>query len=125
MTSPTAQHLNVLSTVYVVEHQPQATLPQNDDWIALVRAPDGGLTVIREARPADSDERWIGFYSGATAHGLDVPGMLAAMVQPLAQAAISVFVASTFHADLVLVPEHSKHQAVTVLREAGHQVSGE
>ncbi|GIH76053.1 hypothetical protein Plo01_24820 [Planobispora longispora] len=122
MSLPTTQHLRIVSPVFVVEQLPHGASP-GDDWVVLVRGPEG-VTVVRAARPVDSGERWIGFYSGATAHGLDVPGMLAAIVKPLAEAAISVFVASTSHADLVLVPERKEQQAVIVLKEAGHQVEG-
>ncbi|MFD8562533.1 ACT domain-containing protein [Streptosporangium canum] len=106
--------------MFVIEHLSHAASPE-DDWIVLVRAPEG-LTVVRTARSLDSGERWIGFYGGATAHGLDVPGMLSALVKPLAEAAIPVFVASTFQADLVLVPQQRRHQAVIALEGAGHQV---
>lgn len=111
-----------MSPMFAIEQLPHAASPE-DDWIVLVRAPEG-LTVVRAVRPLDSGERWIGFYSGATAHGLDVPGMLSAIVKPLAEAAIPVFVASTSRADLVLVPQQRKEQAVIVLEEAGHQVEG-
>jgi uncharacterized protein len=121
MNSPVAQHLGVVPSVFAVEHLPNATFPEDDEWIALVRAPEG-LTVVRETWPTGSGERWIGLYGGANAHGLDVPGMLAAIVGPLAEAEIPVFVASTFHADLVLVPERRVEEAVTVLEEAGHRV---
>jgi hypothetical protein len=47
--------------------------------------------------------------------------VLAAIVRPPAEAAIPVFVASTSHADLVLVPEQREQQAVIALEEAGHQ----
>lgn len=110
-----------MSPAFAVEHLPHEGMPE-DDWLVLVRAPEG-LTVVREARSGDEAEQWIGFYGGATAHGLDIPGMLAAIVKPLAEAAIPVFVASTFHADMVLVPKLRKQQAITVLEEAGHQVS--
>lgn len=116
----TPQHLRIVSPVFIIEHLSHAASPE-DDWIVLVRAPEG-LTVVRTVRPLDSGERWIGFYGGATAHDLDVPGMLSALVKPLAEAAIPVFVASTSHADLVLVPQQRKHQAVIVLEGAGHQV---
>ncbi len=120
MNSPTTQHLRIVSPVFAVEQQPHAASP-GDDWVVLVRGPEG-LTVVRAVRPLESGERWIGFYSGATAHGLDVPGMLAAIVTPLAEAAIPVFVASTSHADLVLVPQQTERQAVIALEEAGHHV---
>ncbi|NUW30637.1 ACT domain-containing protein [Nonomuraea sp. SMC257] len=121
MSSSTAQRLSVVPSAFAVEHLPHATFPEDDEWIALVRAPEG-LTVVREAWPSGSGERWIGLYGGASAHGLDVSGMLAAVVGPLAEAAIPVFVASTFHADLVLVPEPRAAEAVTVLEAAGHRV---
>lgn len=70
----------------------------------MVRAPEG-LTVIREVGSQEPGhvERWTGYY-GDDAHDLDVPGMLAAVIGPLALDGIPVFVTSTFHADLVLVP---------------------
>ncbi|WP_049557421.1 ACT domain-containing protein [Nonomuraea sp. SBT364] len=123
MNPITTQRLRIVSPEFVLEQLPHAASPE-DDWIVLVRAPEG-LTVVRAVRPLESGERWIGFYSGDTAHDLDVPGMLAAIVRPLAEAAIPVFVASTFDADLVLVPVQRKQQAVVVLEEAGHQVQSE
>jgi hypothetical protein len=121
MSSAVSQHLGVVPSVFAIEHLPHATFPEDDEWIALVRAPEG-LTVVRETWPTGSGERWIGLYGGATAHNLDVAGMLAAIVGPLADAEIPVFVASTFHADLVLVPEPRIKEAITVLEEAGHRV---
>ncbi|RFS81023.1 ACT domain-containing protein [Actinomadura spongiicola] len=116
----TAQRLHIVPSQFVVEHLPNVTLPEDDEWIALVRAPEG-LTVIRDASPFTEAERWVGLY-GDTAHGIDTPGMLAAIVGPLADAGVSVFVASTYHADLVLVPEHRLKDATTALRNAGHRV---
>ncbi|MGW0478848.1 ACT domain-containing protein [Nonomuraea sp. NPDC003214] len=120
MNAPTAQRLRIVSPVFVIERLPHPASP-GDDWVVLVRGPEG-LTVVRAAEPLEPGERWIGFYGGATAHGLDVPGMLAAVVRPLAEAAVPVFVASTFDADLVLVPERSEREAVIALEEAGHHV---
>jgi hypothetical protein len=48
--------------------------------------------------------------------------MLAALVGPLAQAKVPVFVASTMQADLVLVPFERLGEAVDVLRAAGQEV---
>ncbi|MGH3387374.1 MAG: ACT domain-containing protein [Actinomadura sp.] len=105
---------------------PDATFPEDDEWIALVRAPEG-LTVIREAWGQDAGQRWVGFYGDdahGNAHGFDLPGMLAAVVAPLAAAEVPVFVASTFHADLVLVPMERHRDAVTALEDAGHEIVG-
>ncbi|MFD0682866.1 ACT domain-containing protein [Actinomadura fibrosa] len=117
-----AQRLHIVPSRFLVEHLPNATFPEDDEWIALVRAPEG-LTVVREASPFTEAERWAGFY-GEAGHGLDVPGMLAAIVGPLGEAGVSVFVASTYHADLVLVPEHRLDEAAGVLTDAGHRIVG-
>jgi hypothetical protein len=79
--------------------------------------------VIRRARPTDEPavERWRALYGGATAHGLDLPGVLAALLAPLADAGLAVFVASTYAADLVLVPAARLADAAA-LRTAGHTV---
>jgi uncharacterized protein len=116
-----SQRLAVVSAPFLIEHLPHATLPEDDEWIALVRAPEG-LTVIREAPHYVENDRWFGFYGGAATHGLQKTGMLAALIGPLTEAEIPVFAASTYHADLVLVPEHRLEDAVTALKAAGHEV---
>jgi uncharacterized protein len=118
------QQLHLQPGEYVIDHLPQSTVPPpGADWVALVRAPEG-LTIVR--RPTGTEaafrDRWAGFYGGQTAHGLHLPGMLAAVVNPLAQAAIPVFVTSTYHADLVLVPVERLAEAGETLRQAGHVV---
>lgn len=89
----------------------------------MVRAPEG-LTVIREVGSQEPGhvERWTGYY-GDDAHDLDVPGMLAAVIGPLALDGIPVFVTSTFHADLVLVPYDQERRATAILEASGHQVN--
>jgi hypothetical protein len=64
----------------------------------------------------------VALYGGDTAHGLDAPGMLAALLTPLAAGQVPVFVASTFHADLVLVPSAVVPVAIAALRAAGHVI---
>jgi hypothetical protein len=119
------QRLRVIPGVFAVLHEPgRAAVPDDPSWVAVVRAPEG-LTVLREVRadePAPA-ETWVGFY-GEVAHGLDVPGMLAAVLGPLAEAGVPVFVASTYHADLVLVPRERRREAMAALRAAGHLVVG-
>jgi hypothetical protein len=120
-----SQHLRVQPGEYVIEHLPQDPEPPSAaSWLALIRAPEG-LTIVRSATSSDevAVERWTAFYSGQTAHGLDLPGMLAAVVSPLAQAGLPVFVTSTYHADLVLVPTERVQEAAEVLRQAGHAIS--
>ena len=121
--SDRCQQLRIVPGRYLVEHQPADAAPPSG-WVAQVRAPEG-LTVIREVvdRDAETGEFWTALYGGESAHGLDLPGMLAALLEPLAEAAVPVFVASTFHADLVFVPEHAADRAVDALRAAGHTVT--
>jgi uncharacterized protein len=117
-----SQRLAVVPTPFLVDHLPHVTLPEDDEWIALVRAPEG-LTVIREAPHYVENDRWFGFYGEETAHQPPKTGMLAALVGPLSDAGIPLFATSTYHADLVLVPEHRLGDAVTVLKAAGHEVT--
>jgi hypothetical protein len=51
-----------------------------------------------------------------------VPGILASVLQPLANAGIGIFATSTFSTDYVLVKAIDHEQATTVLRAAGHEV---
>ncbi|MFI5782989.1 ACT domain-containing protein [Nocardia sp. NPDC051570] len=116
-----SQRLRIVPSQFVVEHLPNSTFPEDDEWIALVRAPEG-LTAIREAPAWAEGEIWKGFYSDG-AHNLHQPGMLAAVIGPLSEAGVPVFVASTYHADLVLVPAHRVEEATVALRDAGHRIA--
>jgi hypothetical protein len=117
-----ALRLTVLPTVFAVEHLADHRHPRDDSWHALVRTPEG-LTVISEASgQTAAADRWTGIYDADAGHGLDVPGLLASVVQPLAESAVPVFVASTYQADLVLVPEPQRDRALTALLAAGHEI---
>ncbi|MGV9661553.1 ACT domain-containing protein [Nocardia niigatensis] len=116
-----SQRLRIVPSQFAVDHLPNSTFPEDDEWIALVRAPEG-LTVIREAPAWAEGEIWKGFY-GVDAGSLNAPGTLAALIGPLAESSIPVFVASTFHADLVLVPAHRLEEASSALRDAGHRIA--
>lgn len=119
-----ALRLRILGPVFALEHRADLREPGDRNWYALVRAPEG-LTVIREADQATPEEkRWTGLYDADAGHGLDVPGLLAAVITPLAGVGVPVFVASTYHADLVLVPRSLRQRAYAALRGAGHQVLG-
>ncbi|MEU1402874.1 GNAT family N-acetyltransferase [Streptomyces sp. NPDC005728] len=116
--------LRILEPVFALEHRADRREPGDESWHAMVQAPEG-LTVIGEAGPGTPEaERWIGLYDADAGHGLDVPGLLAAVVSPLAGAAVPVFVASTYHADMVLVPRSLRHEACAALRDAGHEILG-
>lgn len=118
--APPVQPLRLLPGVLVVEQGADAA-SVGDDWIALVRAPDG-LTVVRRGRPEEAPaEPWRAFH-GEAAHGLDLPGMLLAVIRPLSEAGVPVFVASTFDADLVLVPADRVDEAAGLLTGVGHEI---
>jgi uncharacterized protein len=55
-------------------------------------------------------------------HDPETTGMLSAIVAPLADGGTPVMVASTFHADLVLVPVETLDDAISALHAAGHRV---
>lgn len=164
---PAAQVLHVLDGTFTVERAITGT-PPDDDWIALVRAPEG-LTVVRrvadglgngggeseqggggngdgdgeseqgggasgaggrdlsdgggDAARSDTEDSWRAFY-GDAAHGLDLPGVLLAVVRPLSENGVPIFVASTYDADLVLVPATQLERARRLLVAAGHEVRG-
>jgi hypothetical protein len=68
---------------------------------------------------------------GWVALGLEGPfpfsmtGVLAAFLEPLAQAKVPIFAISTFDTDYVLVKQEDTQRAVTVLTAAGHrEISG-
>jgi hypothetical protein len=118
------QHLTLLDDEYVVEFVSGESVPFGSDGeLAVVRAPDGTTRVRRAGAGAGERERWVAFYSGGTAHGLDTPGMTVSVVAPLSAAGCPIFVASTATADLVLVPLTQRQLAVDALTAAGHTVA--
>jgi hypothetical protein len=54
--------------------------------------------------------------------GFDEVGVLASVLQPLAQAGIGILAASTFNTDYVLVKAERLEEAIQVLSGAGHSV---
>jgi uncharacterized protein len=50
-------------------------------------------------------------------------GVLASVLQPLADTRISIFAISTFDTDYVLVRSESLNAAISALRAAGHQIA--
>jgi len=111
--------LGTVPSSFLIDHLPGATLPEDDDWIALVRAPEG-LTVVRDAPPWSEAERWTGLY--ATGSGLGSAGRLSSVVSPLAEADVPVLVVSTFHGELVLTPERLEKTVLGALEDAGHRI---
>jgi hypothetical protein len=50
-------------------------------------------------------------------------GVLSSLLQPLADAGVSVFAVSTYDTDYILVKQHQLSQAVVALEQAGHRLT--
>jgi hypothetical protein len=113
------QTLRVLAGRYSIQHVAASDEPVPDaDWLAIVHGPDGRTVIHRD----DAEGTWTALWSGDEPHDPEATGMLHAIVEPLAAGELPVMVASTFHADLVLVPADRLEEAIAVLRDAGHRV---
>jgi hypothetical protein len=75
--------------------------------------------MVPEAAHAERDRRLLQI-EGTLAFSLI--GVLASVAEPLAKAEISIFAASTYDTDYLLVSEKDLHRAVQVLDAAGHAV---
>jgi hypothetical protein len=53
---------------------------------------------------------------------LNMTGVLAAVLEPLAAAQVAIFAIATFDTDYVLVREEQLEQAIAALRKAGHSI---
>ena len=102
------------------------TLWLQGEFSAIARTRDELSIVCREALVATLDANAIA-ERGWTALKLEGPfpfamtGVLASIVQPLADARIPIFAVSTFDTDYVLVKQENVEQAVKVLEAAGHE----
>ena len=113
----------------IVRLHPDAGLP---DWVEgghfwSVTRSDSELSVVcrEEDVPEDaSAER--GWCALEVAGPLDfsLTGVVASLVSPLADAAVPIFVLSTFDTDYLLVREADLPRAADALRGAGHTIDG-
>ena len=113
----------------IVRLHPDAGLP---DWVEgghfwSVTRSDSELSVVcrEEDVPEDaSAER--GWCALEVAGPLDfsLTGVVASLVSPLADAAVPIFVLSTFDTDYLLVREPDLPRAAEALRGAGHTIDG-
>ena len=129
--SRTALTLLVLPGEFaVVRLPPDAHVPQ---W-AFSAAPgrlwsmtrtDDELSLVRDAAAVPSDARaergWRALRIAGTID-FALTGVLASVLAPLGDAAISIFAVSTYDTDYVLVREHALAPAIEALRAAGHDV---
>ncbi len=113
----------------IVRLHPDAGLP---DWVEggqfwSVTRSDSELSVVcreEDVPPDASAER--GWCALEVAGPLDfsLTGVVASLVSPLADAAVPIFVISTFDTDYLLVREPDLPRAAEALRRAGHTIDG-
>jgi len=114
------QTLRVLEGRYVLERAvPGVEVARDGEVLAVVRGPDGGACMRRQDA---ADDAWVALWNGDAAHPPDAPGMLAAIVAPLAAGNVPVWVAASFDGDIVMIPVDRMGEASELLRRAGHQV---
>lgn len=93
-------------------------------WVSVTRTPDELSMVCAEsAAPAGAriEDGWIGLAVQGPLP-FTATGVLAAIATPLADAAVSIFVVSTFDTDYVFVKQAQLRQAADALGAAGHTV---
>ena len=116
------QRIARLDGEFKIEHTPPGVeMPGAPDDLMVAKSPEG-TTRVRRAEP-DEGDRWLAFYSGGSAHGLDEPGMTVSIAAPLSASGCPIFVVSTAVADVVLVQSAQLDSACAALRSVGHIVS--
>jgi uncharacterized protein len=122
-------HVAVLPGIYAICRFPAgAPVPawaaQANVLLSITRTPDE-LSIVCEAALVPPDVHAERGWSGLRLRGpLDfaLVGVLAAIVEPLAQANVSVFAISTYDTDHVLIRASRLEQAIAALEDAGHHV---
>jgi hypothetical protein len=122
--------LYVLDDLYaVVRCDPDAALPAwltgGHFWSATRSDAELSIVCREDDVPEDaSAER--GWCALELAGPLDfsLTGVVAALVTPLAEAEVPIFVLSTFETDYLLVRERDLPRSVEALRAAGHELDG-
>jgi len=122
--------LHTLDELYaIVRLEPDAELPDwvrgGHFWSATRSESELSIVCCEDDVPTNaSAER--GWCALELAGPLDfsLTGVVAALVSPLAEAAVPIFVISTFETDYLFVRERDLERSVDALAEAGHSVDG-
>ena len=122
--------LHTLDELYaIVRLEPDSELPDwvrgGHFWSATRSESELSIVCCEEDVPTNaSAER--GWCALELAGPLDfsLTGVVAALVTPLAEAAVPIFVISTFETDYLFVRERDLERSVDALAEAGHSVDG-
>ena len=122
---------SVLSGSFVIARlQPGASVPKtvmdSRDFVSITRT-DDELSIVCPEHAAAGLAGVDGPWRAMKIHGpfaFDQTGVLASFLDPLADASIGIFAASTFDTDYVLVKSGNLERAVQVLQSAGHRLVG-
>jgi hypothetical protein len=122
--------LDLLPDDYAVcRLEPGATVPPGLDagkGIVSVTSTEAETSIICPARQAPPDATVNAPWRCFRVHGpldLTLTGVMAAILAPLADARVNVFVFSTYDTDYVLVPAVRLDEARAALTAAGHRVT--
>jgi hypothetical protein len=120
--------LSLLAETFTICHlAPDAAVPEwvmQGQFFSITRTSEE-LSVIAESALVPERLRTEVSWRVMKVHGpfdFSEVGVLAALVQPLAAAGVSVFAVSTFDTDYLLVQCSQLREAVTGLRNASHTV---
>jgi len=93
-------------------------------FLSVTRTPEELSVVCSETRVpggAQAERGWLALKLEGP-FDLSLTGILASVLDPLADAGIGIFALSTYDTDYVLVKQERIEQAIKVLTESGHQV---
>ena len=125
--------LELLADEYAVCRLPAGTpfpaslhgLAGGSDLVSVTWTPDETSVLCRaDAAPADAtvETPWRCLRVAGPVN-LALTGILASIVNPLAEARVNIFAFSTYDTDYVLVPAVRLAEALAALNAAGHRVS--
>lgn len=120
--------LHLLADIFAVTRLPsEAEVPgwaEGGRLVAITRTPDELSILCREASlPADVQaQRGFRCLRVQGPLAFTEVGVLASLAGPLAAAAISIFVVSTYDTDYLLLPADHLERGVSALEAAGHSV---
>ena len=100
------------------------SLPQQGSFMSVTRTEDE-ISVVCPVESVRENARSELGWRALKVHGpipFEMTGVLAAIVNPLAEAKIPVFAIATFDTDYVLVKQETLEGAAQALRKAGHLV---
>jgi hypothetical protein len=121
--------LSLLPDRYAVCQFPRnATLPisvMSSEMFCIMKTFDELSIVCEESRAPEIGmiERGWRIFKLEGPFPFEMTGVLASVVNPLAQAGVSIFALSTYDTDYVLVKEAQLEAAITAIKAAGHSVT--